>query len=735
MKKSGRKPASFPTKQQLIEFIGDHDDGVALRNIMIEFGLHPKDRAPLKNALQNIEGSGRIRKGKGKRYALADRLPPVAVVEVTGTDEDGDVVAKPLNWRDGNDDEPPLIYLKPENRNRHRPATNSAAALPAMGVGDRALVRLTVIDEESYEAAVIKRIGGGGDRGPRTVIGIYRRGGRLEPTDRRYRYDFEVRPQDTGGANPGDLVVAEILAKKRRGRTRAKIIEKLNTEGDALLASQSFTRIALHSHEIPFLFSEHALAQAAAAEGAPLENRTDLRDIPLVTIDGADARDLDDAVFAETDNDPANPGGWQLIVAIADVAWYVRPGDALDRDAYERGNSIYFPDQVVPMLPEVLSNGWCSLKPEEDHPCLAVRLWIDAGGSLLRHRFERALMRSRARLTYEQIQAARDGSPDSVTKPLMSDVINPLYEAYKSLCRSRDERQPLDLDLPEKKILLDENGNVEEIANRQRVDSHRLIEEFMITANIAAAETLGKAGLPAIYRVHDEPPAKNLESFRTFLRSTNLSLAKGQVLLPRNFTQILKLAEKQNLSEVVGQMVLRSQSQAIYSDTDGGHFGLALRHYCHFTSPIRRYSDLIVHRALIKALDLGAGGLETQALEISQIAEHISTTERRAVAAEREVVDRYAAAYLVAKVGETFTGRISGVTRFGVFVTLEKLSVDGLVPVRSLPSDRYHFNEKRLQLKGTRNGLRFTFGDPVDVLLADANPLTGSLIFEIIASH
>jgi len=734
VKKTGRKPAPFPTKQQIIEFIGDHDDGVALRNIMIGLGLGPKDRALLKEALGSLENAGNIRKGKSKRYVLSGRLPPVTVIEVTGTDDDGDVIAEPLNWRDRNDDDPPLIYLQPEKQSRSRQSSRRVSGA-ALGAGDRALVRLTAIDEDTYQASIIKSIGSTDRCGPRTVVGVYRKGGRLEPTDRRYRYDFEVRPQDAGGARPGDLVVAEISSRKRRGRTRAKIIERLNTDGDALPANRSFTRIALHTHEIPYIFSDPALAQADQAAGAALDGRVDLRDKSLVTIDGADARDFDDAVFAEPDDDPANQGGWRLIVAIADVAWYVRPGDALDRDAYERGNSVYFPDQVVPMLPEALSNGWCSLKPDEDRPCLAAHLWIDAGGKLQRHLFERALMRSRARLTYEQVQSAQDGKPDSSTRLLMDDVIKPLYGAYQALCRSRNERQPLDLDLPERKVVLDDNGEVADISLRQRLDSHRLIEEFMVTANVAAAETLGKAKIPAIYRVHDEPPAKNLEGFRTFLRGTDFSLAKGQVLLPRNFNQILKQAEKQELSDVIGQMVLRSQSQAIYSATDDGHFGLALRHYCHFTSPIRRYADLVVHRALISAQNSGEGGLADPTLDTRQIAEHISATERQAVAAEREVVDRYAAAYLAAKVGETFAGRISGVTRFGVFVTLDKLSVDGLIPVRSLPADRYHYNEKRQQLKGARKGLRFTIGDRVEVLLADANALTGSLIFEIVGSR
>lgn len=729
MKKSGKKPAPFPSKQQIIEFIGDQIKGAALRNILIGFGLSQKNRAALKDVLKELEQEGRIKKGRSKRYTLAGRLPPVGVIQVTGTDENGDVVAEPLNWRDNHEGEPPLIFLQPEKQSKRRQA--------AMGIGDRALARLTPLEENSYQASIIKRIGGGADsdRTQQTVIGIYRKGDRLEPTDRRYRYDFEVPPKDAGGARPGDLVVAEISSGRRRGRTRARIIELLDKGDDSLSVNQSFTRIALHAHDIPYIFSEQAMAQAEKAEGASLGDREDLRQIPLVTIDGADARDFDDAVFAEPDDDPDNEGGWRLIVAIADVAWYVRPGDALDREAYERGNSVYFPDQVVPMLPEALSNGWCSLRPDEDRPCLIAHIQIDAQGNMLSHQFQRALMRSRARLTYEQAQSAKDGAPDAITRGLMEEVINPLYGAYYALCRSRDKREPLDLDLPEKKIVLDDNGEVEEISLRHRLDSHRLIEEFMITANVAAAETLGKAKLPAIYRHHDEPPAKNLENFRTYLHGTDITLAKGQVLLPRNFNQILRQAKKKDLSEAISQMVLRSQSQAIYSDSDDGHFGLALRHYCHFTSPIRRYSDLIVHRALITALKLTEGGLADADLDTAPIAEHISITERRAVAAEREVIDRYAAAYLATKVGESFTGRISGVTKFGVFVTLDKLSIDGLVPVRSLPGDRYHFNEKHHQLKGARNGLRFSVGDPVDLVLSDANALTGSLIFEIAGAN
>ncbi|MBU0797862.1 MAG: ribonuclease R, partial [Alphaproteobacteria bacterium] len=463
-----------------------------------------------------------------------------------------------------------------------------------------------------------------------------------------------------------------------------------------------------------------------------LGKRTDLRGIPLVTIDGADARDFDDAVFAEPDPDPKNPGGWHLMVAIADVAHYVRTGDALDKSAYERGNSVYFPDRVVPMLPEALSNELCSLRPHEDRACMAVHMWVDAHGKKLNHKFVRGLMRSTARLTYEQAQAAIDGHTDETTEPLVENVIRPLFTAYKALDQARRSRGTLELDLAERQVVLGADGTVASIRTRDRFDSHKLIEEFMILANVCAAETIESLRLPCMYRVHDEPDSEKLEGLREVLHGIELNLAKGQVMTPKHFNQILAKVRGGPNEQMVNQLVLRSQAQAVYSPENLGHFGLALQRYAHFTSPIRRYSDLLVHRALIRGLKLGTGALLDEELpRFVEMGEHISITERRAAHAERDAIDRFVTAFMADRVGAVFPGRINGVTRFGLFITLDETGADGFVPIRTLPNDYYDHDAVRHQLVGRSRGLTLTMGDRVEVRLAEADQVTGGLLFEL----
>ena len=438
-------------------------------------------------------------------------------------------------------------------------------------------------------------------------------------------------------------------------------------------------------------------------------------------------------MWAEPDPHPDNPGGWHLLVAIADVAHYVGPGSPLDREAFRRGNSCYFPDRVVPMLPEALSNGVCSLKPGEPRACIAAHLWIDGDGHLIRHRFVRGLMRSAARLTYEQVQAARNGEPDDRTGPLLDPIIAPLYGAFAALSKARDRRGTLDLDVPERVVHLDEDGAVQAIGVRPRFDSHRLIEEFMIAANVAAAQALGRRNHPCLYRVHDQPSPAKLEALRQYLEPLGYRLAKGQVPQPRVFTQILVQAADRPEAETINQMILRSQAQAVYSPGNIGHFGLALAHYAHFTSPIRRYADLTVHRALIRVLGLGAGGADDgEIARLEEIGEHISYTERRAAAAERDALDRYVAGFLEDQVGGIFQGTISGVTRFGLFVTLKDSGADGLVPIASLPDDYYQHDERGHRLVGERWGRSYRLGDAVRVRLVEADALTGSTLLHLL---
>ena len=715
--KPKRKKAPLPTREELLRFIAESPTPVGKREISRAFKVAPADRVALKGLLQDIERSGPVERGPKRRLAPLNGLPEVGVVEIIGTDIDGELLAKPLAWR--HEEPPPKIYVIAEE------------GAPALGAGERAAVNFRRVDPETYEARVIRSLGGEPDR----VMGVFRatgEGGRIEPSDRKVKVEFRVLLQDAGGAQDGEIVWAEVLPARRMGMPRARIVERIGDSGDP----RSISLIAIHAQGIPTTFPPEAIKQAEAAKPVSLRHRTDLRDIPLVTIDGSDARDFDDAVWAEPD--PENEGGWHLLVAIADVAWYVRPGDALDREAFERGNSVYFPDRVVPMLPEALSNELCSLKPNVPRACLAVHMWIDGDGQLKRHRFVRGLMRSAARLTYEQAQAAIDGRPDDTTGPLVDTVIKPLYEAYKVLDRARRKRGALDLDLPERRIVLDETGKVASIEPRERLDSHKLIEEFMITANVAAAEALELAHQPCMYRVHDRPDPAKIAALHDFLNGIGipgLTIAKGQAPKPSQFNEILRKAVGSPYAPLINELVLRSQAQAVYSPENLGHFGLALRRYAHFTSPIRRYSDLLVHRALIAANpSFGEGGLPpTEPKEFAGTGEHISGTERRAALAERNAGDRYAAAFLAERVGAQFAGRVNGVTRAGLFVVLSETGASGLLPMGNLPTDYYVHDEPGHRLVGRRWGRVFTLGDRLTVRLAEANPATGSLLFELVA--
>ncbi len=713
MTKSAPKHVPLPSKQQLLDFIRESPGQVGKRELARAFNLTGANRTVLRQLLKELEVEGAIERGRRRSFGRPGSLPEVMVVEITGTDSDGELMAKPLVWREA--ERPPRIYMAPERRGQ-----------APLGIGDRVQARMRRLRGDIYEARPIRRI----TAEPATVLGIYRQGpagGRLAPTDRREKSEYIIPRGEHGGAEPGELVLCEVLPGRPLGLRSAKVVERLGSMDQP----KAISLIAIHAAGIPTEFSEAALEQAKLAAATPIGERTDLRRIPLVTIDGEDARDFDDAVFAEPD--PEHEGGWHVIVAIADVAWYVRPFDALDRNAFERGNSVYFPDRVVPMLPFELSNGWCSLKPREDRGCMAVHMWFDAKGNKRRHRFVRGMMRSAARLTYTQVQKAIDGDADELTAPLLDPVLKPLYGAWQALFEARQARGVLELDLPERKVVLDDTGRVLQVRPQPRYDSHRLIEDFMIAANVAAAEELERLRQPCMYRIHDEPAHERLDALRDFLSTIDLSLAKGQVLRPQHFNQILEKAKDTPQAHLVNEVVLRSQAQAQYNPENIGHFGLGLARYAHFTSPIRRYADLLVHRALIRGLGLGHGKLsEEEVGRFDEIGEHISITERRAAGAERDAVNRYTAAFLAEKVGASFTGRITGVTRFGLFVGLDETGADGIVPVSTLGEDYYVHDETRHALIGRRSGQVHQLGDTVEVLLAEANPLTGSLVFQLL---
>jgi len=712
----------LPSKQEILDFLETSTAQAGKREIARAFGVKGSDRITLKNLLRELAEDGLIA-GSRRKLSRPGALSPVTVLEIMGRDADGEFVARPATW-DEEHGPAPRILMAESNRDQG----------PAAGIGDRVLARITAMGPDAdypYQARTIKRL-------PRTtsrsLLGIFRslKDGRgvIDPIDKKQLKEWTVPRGATGEAEDGELVRFEMARSARYGVPTARIVERLGNPQ----AQQAISLIAIHAHGIPDVFPQAVLAEAEAAKEAELGRREDLRDIPLVTIDPSDARDHDDAVWAEADPNPQNRGGWVVIVAIADVAHYITPASALDKEARKRGNSVYFPDRVVPMLPEQISNDLCSLKEDVSRPCLAVRMIFDKGGRKLSHHFVRGLMRSAASLSYEQAQAAIDGRTDDVTAPLLDTVLRPLWGAYGSLVLARTDRGPLDLDLPERKILLDDKGQVRAVATPPRLDAHRLIEEFMIAANVAAAETLEAKRSPLIYRVHDAPSKEKLVSLGEFLATLGMKLPKAGTLKPAQFNHILAETRATPTAELVGEVVLRSQSQAEYSPNNFGHFGLNLRRYAHFTSPIRRYADLIVHRALIRALGLGAGGLTDNEMEVlDEIASAISDTERRAMAAERDTVDRLIAAYLADRIGAEFPARVSGLVRSGLFVRLAETGADGFVPASGIGHEYFYHDEVHKALVGEDTGLAYRLGDTVQVRLVEAIPTAGALRFDMLS--
>jgi len=710
--------ARIPTKDEILTWISDNPTQTSKRDIARAFGIKGADRIPLKAVLRALEDDGHLEKRR-KTYRDPDRLPPVSVLEVTPPGPDGDLYARPLEWHGDPDAAPRVLVIQ-------RPAE------PALGAGDRILARLThvALDDYTYEARLIRRIAAT----PRRILGIFREGsdgGRIVPIDKKADKEWIVPAGQTGDARDGELVEGELAGPRVRfGLPNARIVARL---GDPT-APRAVSLIAIHEHGIPDAFPDDVLAEADRAKPAGLSGRDDLRDLPFVTIDPADARDHDDAVRAQPDDAPDNPGGHVIWVAIADVAHYVTPGSLLDREARKRGNSSYFPDRVVPMLPDRLSGDLCSLHEGVPRPCIAVRMRITEAGDKLDHRFVRGIMRSAASLTYEEAQEAMDGTPSDRAAPLLDPVIRPLYAAYAALKSARDRRQPLDLDLPERRIELSEDGRVTSVAFRPRFDAHRLIEECMVLANVCAAETLDSKRSPLLYRVHEEPSPDKLDALREVAQAAGLTLAKGQVLQTRHLNRLLAQAAGTDDAELINISTLRSMTQAYYSPENFAHFGLALRQYAHFTSPIRRYADLLVHRALIAAHGWGCDGLSADDIDrLEATAKHISDTERRSMLAERDTTDRYLAAYLSERVGDEMTGRISGVTRFGLFVKLDDSGADGLVPVRTLGAEFFHFDARTQTLMGAESGRTLGVGQAVTVKLAEAAPVTGGVVLELLA--
>jgi ribonuclease R len=725
-----RKPkpaghAGLPSKHQILEFMkGAQARPAGKREIARAFSVKGGDRVALKRLLAEMAEEGLL-SGNRKGFKEPGILPPVAVIEIVARDADGDLIGEPASW-DGAGERPRILVLPARGR--------AGAGEPAAGQGDRILARLTRLQERDvagylYEAEPIKRL----PKEKSRQLGIFRAhakgGGVIDPVDRKELKEWRIAPGDEGKARDGDLVRFDLARAGRLGVPKARVVEALGNPQD----QRRVSLIAVHAYGIPDEFPRPVLSEVEALGAARLAGRTDLRPLPLVTIDPADARDHDDAVHAAPDTDTGNRGGFVVHVAIADVAHYVRPGTHLDREARRRGNSVYFPDLVVPMLPERISNDLCSLKEGEERPCLAVRMVFDRHGNKRDHAVLRGMMRSAAKLSYEEAQAAIDGRPSAKCRPLLKPALEPLWAAYAAVAAARDRRAPLDLDLPERKVLLDGAARVERIVVPQRLDAHRLIEEFMIQANVAVAETLVAKRAPVIFRVHDAPAKEKLAALREFLDSLDLKLSGPGSLRASDFNRVLQRARTLPVADLVNEVVLRAQSQAVYAADNIGHFGLHLARYAHFTSPIRRYADLVVHRSLVKALGLGAGGLtDVEAAQLKDIAQQISDTERRAMAAERETVDRLIAGYLAERVGAEFRARISGTTRVGLFVRLHEFGADGFVPAATL-NDYYRHDEAAHALVGDRTGDVYRLGDEVSVRLVEAIPSAGALRFEMLS--
>ncbi|MBC2660445.1 ribonuclease R [Novosphingobium flavum] len=714
-----RKPAfpqGLPSRQQVLDFIAQSEEPAGKREIARAFGLKGQEKIQLKALLRDMADEGLI-DGNRTAFHRLGGVPRVTVLRVVEI-EDGEPIAIPATWQPDDATPPPRLRLI-EARGK------GAARSPALRPGDRVLAR-TEETGTGWIAHPMKKLATE-DEQVLGVVEVDAAGkGWLAPVDKRVRNAVPIA--DLGGAEPGQLVLAEPAGRSPRAGVKVTAVL-----GDPL-APRAFSLIAIHKHGIPHVFAREVLdeAQRAAAVALTEDRREDLRALPIVAIDPSDARDHDDAIWAEPDGE----GGFRAVVAIADVSFYVRPGSALDREARKRGNSVYFPDRVVPMLPEVLSADVCSLRSGADRAAMACHLAIDAHGRVKDFRFTRALIRIAEVIAYEDAQARID---DDRAEPHLRH----LWDAWRLLAKARDARDPLELELPEQRVKLDEQGRITEIAVRERLDAHRVVEDFMIAANVAAAKALESRTAPVVYRIHEPPSREKLVALKDYLATFGKKLALGQVITPGLFNRMLKDITDEAEKALVMEAVLRSQTQAYYGPRNAGHFGLSLGSYAHFTSPIRRYSDLLIHRALVDAFALEqpapgdglpahSGLAERDRADLSRISEAISAAERRAMMAERETIDRYVAAWLSARVGEVFTTRITGVRSFGFFATIVGLGGDGLVPVSTLGDEHFAYDEKAQVLEGIESGVRYAIGQMQELRLAEANPLTGALKFELV---
>jgi len=717
-----RPSKGLPDDQTLLDALAASTE-INVGDLAKQFGLKGDDRRALRRRLKALSEEGRLHKSGRKSFGALGALPDTGVCEVVERDIDGELWVR---WGKTDEKNPaPLARLAPLK-------PSAAQTPPAMG--DRIYVRFEQTSD-GWVAHLIKVL----DQGAPKLVGVVRIGRsrkgpkeyRLESVNRKEKSSFTLTGGNIDTLEDGDVVIAAPVGGVHKyGPKPARVLEVIGKEDSPKIASV----MAIHSHGLPIGFQSSTEDEAKTAEPPTLGKRTDLRDLPFVTIDPVDAKDHDDAVYAHADDDPANPDGHVVWVAIADVASYVTSGSSLDRDARDKGNSTYFPDRVEPMLPHVLSSGLCSLQEGENRATLAVRMVFNAAGKKISHKFVRGLMRSSAKLSYEQAQAAIDGTPDDKTGPILDALLKPLWAAHACLTRGRNIRQPLHITSPERRVKLDAEGNVVSIEQRVSLDAMQLIEEMMIQANVSAAEELQKHKTPLVYRVHETPSLEKVGNLADFLQTIGLPWNKGEPPRTERFNALLDSQKDGPHAEIINEVVLRTQMQAHYSPENYGHFGLNLDNYAHFTSPIRRYADLIVHRGLIRALKLGDDGLTDYEIKtLADTAEHITATERRSMQAEREAIERYVAAFLHDKVGATFAGRIVGVTRFGLFVKLTDTGADGIIPVSSLGNDYFVHDDVQHALIGERSGERWRLGRQIEVELTEAMPITGGLVFKMLS--
>lgn len=730
--------SQIPSRQEIIDFISSQPSKVGKREIARAFQITGSDRIPLKQLLRDLAAEGILKSDKLSGMRLSGDLPNVCMIKIISRDREGGFiaipVAEPMPDTQADltapepaaklDAQPPKIRVL-ENKTHKRTAARS----PRLAIGDRALARLTQ-SSDGYTARVIKKIEEEGGR----VIGRVQsmpHGLVLIAADRRERYDFKLLPDTPDSVKDGDLVVAEKVGRPRDREKSAKWIETIGSINDV----NAFSLLSIAEQGIPIEFPDDVLNQATAQkplDADAISKRTDLRHLNFVTIDPADARDHDDAVFAEV-----NPkGGFIVWVAIADVAHYVRSGSAMDVEARKRGNSVYMPDRVIPMLPEHLSNDLCSLRVDQERPCLVVSMEVDADGYKRNHSFFRAIIRIAGKYSYQQAQAhfdAIDAAGTNDSSHAEDEIaLKTVWQAYQAMAKARDQRGPLELNRPERKVRLSDDGKVAEIASPPRLEAHRLVEEMMVTANSCAAETLLQARSKAIFRIHDGPSQDRVRGLAGFVRPLGIRIDLGQPMLPRLFNHMLKGAEGEDHSEMVSEAVLRAQSQAVYSCNNIGHFGLNLARYAHFTSPIRRYADLIIHRALIRTLKFGDDGLVDQEVsDMEETADLISKTERRAMLAERGAMERYLSAFMSDRVGETFDAQVSGLSRAGLFVRLKETGAEGLIPVSRLGAERFYADDDGFELKGSTTGLTYRLGQAIEVKLVETTPVKGGLLFTL----